>query len=220
MRMMLLAALLAGCRSEQGWQGTSVGNPGDVTPKAARSTGVTHATGSLAVGTLDLIGCDGTTTDSLAIDAVVDIVGGELLELPGGTWCTLEIAADGLILAGTSDTSGYAYALTLDVQLLTLTSAAGVEVDGSRYLLELGTPDWLDTAALGLDSGDVEVSAGHPLYDTLLASVEQGSILYADDDEDGEVDDDERENPLAEDDDDDDSDDVGEDEEEETEDGR
>ena len=190
-RSCLLFFLVGACVSETGTRsGTSVGNPTKVGLTAARTAGVVITQGQLTADALILEDCDG-------VDEIVVLPDGwafgDRVDVPAGVWCSQTVGVTGpLTLDARVDDLPFAIELDLFGDLVFETPWT-VERDGSRFLVELASPDWLEPLREEVLAGTRAFGPDHPLAAELAAAVADESGLYRDDDEDGEVDAAERE---------------------------
>lgn len=105
----LLLLVLSACTLDQitndGHQGTAVGNPGRVSVQAADvPQGIALGVARADVVSLFLDDCDGA--GPTVAGAVIDLLDPELLAVPTGDWCALELTlrdGEGVWLEGTAD---------------------------------------------------------------------------------------------------------------------
>lgn len=128
---------------DPGHEGTAVGNPGNLGMTADPEVEV-----SASVGTVVLWACEGED-ELLAVDADV-VLPAELVELPAGTWCGLEVELEALTVDGEAvgpATPGHGERFT---------------VDGQDFLLELDLVDatastlWVDVDGDGLVDAQID----------------------------------------------------------------
>lgn len=190
--MIELLALM-GCDNVE--QGTVVGNPGDTMTVVAEGKGVSYEDTTGFAVAWQMTDCDGVVTEEPMNDAI-DLAG-EVLEMPGGTWCSVGLELIELELEGIGGDEA-TFTIELEGGLVELESAAGLIVDGGDYYFELGYEDWIDAEALGLRPGqDVDVGADHEAYEELQDALLQGSAIFVDADGDRALHPDERDAGAA-----------------------
>ncbi|MEL6343262.1 MAG: hypothetical protein AAFV53_08995 [Myxococcota bacterium] len=182
---LLWFALLAGCGPEHRVEGIAVGNPGTFKPKTAVAARIAFNSASGGFSTVDLLDCDGGSR-RIAERVILQLLGASSLSLPPGEWCALRLVAEEPMVFSLEGTSGGSAQLTLAVQSLSLTNDTGFVIDGQSLLLEVGSPDWLDEATLGIEGGDdVEIKPDDTQHDFLVDVIETESSLFEDVDGDG-----------------------------------
>lgn len=195
----LCLALLAcvGCQQEDTKdEGTAVGNPGPTRMTVARSADVGLEDGAALGVAVFMEECEGD--EVVVFEGLdLDLLDPPTLSLPAGTWCATTVEfEDGLSLVGL-DADDDEVSVSLFPEALVLGSnSAGFQISDQALVLELATPDWLNSETLGLDgAGDVEIGPEDELGVALGRVVEGQSILWVDPDEDGELEGDE--DPVA-----------------------
>lgn len=207
---LFLGIALGACRTPP-VEGTSVGNPGETRMSMAKGTGLTIDAAEVTVVRTRWTDCAGVVT-TLEEEQQVDLLDSQVLQTPPGSWCGLEVVTRGATTVAATSDAGFGAAISLELGTLGLGTSAPFFIDGDVLALELGTPGWLDAAALGADTADVVVNAGSAAHAGLVAAASTGAGLYPDDG-DGQVSEGERgDGPVADgatttDDDDDDDDD-------------
>ncbi|RME27436.1 MAG: hypothetical protein D6798_04530, partial [Deltaproteobacteria bacterium] len=182
MRAVAIAFLLPACRTYgPASQGTSVGNPGEMAARAAPSSGADDIGGVVPVEATTWTGCDGASPAVDASERDLELDGSGSIDVPGGTWCQAEIRLRGPIPLHYRTPADGEVAVDLEVGTITLASSSGVEVDGTRLLLEVGPPDWL-----------ADQAAGSPDPAVLAQRVARSSAVYIDEDGDHVLSDEER----------------------------
>lgn len=198
MTRLLPLALLLGCRNGGPSEGTSVGNPTELTLSVAPSADLLLDAAQVDLSLARFADAQGGF-DDVNLDASVDLLAGGTVTIPDLEWSTLELFfASPMALSGS--TSGDAAArVTLEVESLLLTAAvAEVVFDGGSFVLELGSPGWLDAESIGYEPDEeLLVEPGDAVHDTLAELVQYRSSLIPDQDGDREVSDDERDAAVA-----------------------
>lgn len=197
MTRFLPLALLLACRTGP-VEGTSVGNPTELTGRLAPNSDLIIDSAQVALGVASFTNGQGGVED-VDLAVTVDLLDGGSLEMPELEWVSLELFfASPMELHGS--TSGDAEAsVTIAVESLFLTSSADAVIfDGGAYVLELGNPGWLDAESIDYDPDEgLLVEPGSAEHDTLAGLVRYSSSLAEDQDSDGEVSDDERDAAVA-----------------------
>jgi hypothetical protein len=124
----------------------------------------------------------------------------DIVEIPllAGRWCTLGIIGSGTVQIDAVPDEGGTFGATLGLERISIESAEGFDVDGHAYVLEVGTPGWLNATDLALTAGEeVTIDDTHPMAASLASALAEGSTLFPDFDGDGTVSDREREYPAA-----------------------
>ena len=211
---MSMFAFLLSCTGGPDAGGVGVGNPADMQASLARIAQGDTTTASVRLAELVVERCTGAR-ESVPVDRVVDLLGPESFEVPGGEWCAVEAdLADVLRVEGTRN-DGARFAADLAVDRIRIAFTTPLQVDGGGLFLELGQPDWLNADELVLTlEGLTTFAADDPVSVELAQRLVSGTHLYEDTDDDGELDDDDRDDgevgEIDDDDDDDDDDDTDE----------
>lgn len=174
-------------------QGTAVGNPTGLDVQTAPGTSIGFTSASAKVTSATQTACDGSVT-TIAVNQQVDLLGGTRLTLGKSSFCALALQF-GSPLSMTGTGSGHVASLNLTVPEVKVSST---EIKPGIFVLELGTPGWVDLLDSDLSKGDVTVTEGDPRHSALVAAILHQSSLFTDDDEDGKVEDREREHASAE----------------------
>lgn len=191
---MTVILLAFSCRSPPA-EGTSVGNPTEMTVVAAESADLQLSAGGVSLETASFWLDD--ETDLVEFGQDVDLFTPDAVELPSRSWdvLVLELAAP-LWLEGTTS-AGQEVSITLAVESVALVGPA-VFFDGDRVVLEVGEPGWLDALELGYDPAQpLVIEPTDALHDRAAEAVGR-SGLFLDGDGDGQVSEDERQDALAE----------------------
>lgn len=193
----LTFALLFACRGAP-VEGTSVGNPTELTVRLAPSSDLTLDLAEVALGVARFTDVEGGDVE-VNLATTADLLDGGPLELPDLDWVSLELSLASPLELGGATSGGAEASLTIDADSLTLIpSAEAVAFDGGAYVLELGHPGWLDAESVGYDPDqDLLVEPGSAAHDNLAWLLGYTSSLYEDLDRDGEVGEDERGTPVA-----------------------
>jgi|GEM_PF-1444387 len=175
-------------------EGIAVGNPGVMALTLADSEDFTVTEAALPVAWVGFASCEGA--DRIAtLGGTQDFVAGPLLvEAPAGSWCGVVVRFSGeAAFAATWDdgvsTGTLGGALTqVELGFQPIDGPLVVDED-TALVLELGSPGWLDAAALGLEDGeDVVLDAEAPEHAVLVAALADESAVFDDPDGSGELD--------------------------------
>lgn len=197
MNRSLLPAIFAfGC-SGPPLEGTSVGNPTEMTIRVAPSDDITLEQADLPLQSVTLYGEDADET--IAVHETLNTLDGATIEMPDGEWGAMVLTvSEPMVLSG-STRSGDPANLRLDVLTITLRPVREtIRFDKGEFVLELASPAWLDAENAGYDAdAEVDVDPDTPvIHDDLVAAVESSTSLFGDDG-DREVSDDERQEQEA-----------------------
>ncbi|TNE89490.1 MAG: hypothetical protein EP330_11145 [Deltaproteobacteria bacterium] len=184
MRPLLLLGLIA-CGGT-GDNITIVGNPGEMSARIAPASFAVLTEVLQPVDTLRWTHCDGELVEQNDLD--LDLLYGQGLRVPAGCVSALTwIPSAPLTLTG-SGSPGAAMSLSLDLGTVELPLDPPIEVDGDRFVLEVGHIGWLDGRYLQLDLGpDITVDPSDALAMALADRMSNGHGLFTDSDEDGEL---------------------------------
>ena len=184
--------LLAACRQDGGTQGTVVGNPGEASPQLARAVDATYEQARALIDFTDALACGVDISEESDVSAEADLLdGAPLVPIPGGTWCAIGVSVDALYVSGVT-AEGQWFEIFLAPGFIEMEALRPLVVDGDRYVLELGEPDWL-APALEEGNGSVIFIAGDSPMGALLSdSLTLRSALFEDSDGDGVLSDEER----------------------------
>ncbi len=120
------------------------------------------------------------------------------IPLLAGQWCTLDIQWSGTVQIEATSTDGGILAADLSLDSISINTDDGFTVDGHKYVLEIGTPGWIDATLLEMTSDtSLEIDDTHPLASAIVEALQTGSTLYPDFDGNGLVSEDERLHPSA-----------------------
>ncbi len=183
-----LFAVLGGCFVDH--TGTAVGNP-TMDAQLARVAGGNVDSAILPVARVEFTACsDGTVTT--ATPGTLDLLARDAIAMPDGAVCNIDvIPSDRLEVTGTT-AGGHSFRVRMETAGIRLSP---VSASPGAYVLEFGTPDFVDVSG-AVD--DVLIERGVPGYDAVLLAVETGSGLYVDGDQNGRVSDTERaQGPVA-----------------------
>jgi len=193
--LLLLAAALVGCPSQDPDEGIYVGNPGVTTLSIGAISGATTVDAWFAAETVEFRSCDGEHTDE--IDLAEGALDGDEFEIPSGPWC--QVVATGAMVGIDAEVDAneeefITLWLELDTVELTGSTTNGFSVAADEsYVLEVAPPEWLDVDDLEFDlDGVADVAPGDEQHDDFAAEVLDGTALWADPDGDGEVTEEER----------------------------
>lgn len=204
----LLILALVACRAGESAQGTAVGNPIGMVPRAAESTTLRLGVATAPFDLIELRPCSGEPVYE-PVRSTIDLLADAQLTLPAGRWCGLKLYLSGpvhMTAVGTDGVSALSASLTVPSIYFNADSAFG---ESPTYVMELGAPNWWDPYASLLQSGQtVALSSDSEAVVALSAVLAQDSSVYEDGDANGEVSAAERDKGAsAEGDDDDDTDD-------------
>ena len=199
-----MSLLLLACFTEETYEGTVIGNPGDGMTVVARSASVELEAASTTVDAVLFTTCDGDVTED-AVGDVLDLVEGTALQLAEGDWCSLTLVLDAPveIEALVDETPAY-----FELEVPEIELSGDFTLGDDRYVVELAQPDWLEGVDLEQDEDDdtgeededdweLEVDDEHPAHDELAEALATTSGLYVDPDGDGSLADSERTGTLA-----------------------
>ena len=198
-RLLLLLAPLTACRSTEPASGTSVGNPGKLTPSLGSGDGIQIERAFAYVTFMEMVGCGGQNL-AIEVDDELDLSGEDAITVPAGSYCGISIEMDELVFGADWRPDGaglyFEMALTLE-QGISAYSDASFDVQGNDMILEIGEPGWIS-------ADDVPVQEDGQVFDsddeasTEAAQWAQATSALWMDDGDGQLDEDERDTePLA-----------------------
>jgi len=178
-------------------QGTIVGNPGDSMVRVAPTSDVDLVEAFALIDGIELVPCEGEMV-SVDLDEEFDLLAPEVIELPTGAWCELNVIwGDSLYFDGDgADNNSFELDLSVDETL----TEGDIEITSDEtYIIEIGHPDWLSVASLGLQADEqLYIGDGDPQHDELADDVVSTSGVFHDPNADGQIDDEERDQgPLA-----------------------
>lgn len=176
--------------------GTVVGNPGNASARLAPTDdGVGIDVARAFVDGVELVGCDGTD-DEVEIDEQIDLLVGELAQLPGGSWCSVYLSVEGGVWVEGRGPTDQPFELDLPVDEVTLEPLGeALDIDGQALVVELAEPGWLGESQLDQlddDDGVLVLAEDSSLAGDLVTRVELGSAIFEDLDADGDVGSDDR----------------------------
>ncbi len=194
MNRLPLIALLAAVGCAGPMEGTSIGNPTEMTIRVASSTDVTLSQALFSLTEVTLYYED-DTEETTPIGDTLDTTVGATIEVSGGVWVGMVLVTAGpMVMSGTTRFDDPAH-LTLDVPDIWLRPVGEtVQFEDGVFVLELASPGWLDAGNAGYDV-DSEILVDPDtavIHDRLVAAVTGGTSLFGDDG-DREVSDGERE---------------------------
>ncbi len=131
-------------------------------------------------GFLLLEGCAMGTGASLFLGEDTELSGLETTLL-GGNWCglNLNLGQDSELKAITH--RGDWLAVPLTGTEIALQWQEGFSVDGQSFILELGSPGWLNSSALGMDgTADITLASDDPNTAMIIASLQTSTTLFED----------------------------------------
>ncbi len=180
---------VAGCRVD--YQGTYVGNPELVATRTAAPLDLTMTSAQWEVSHFAVTGCDGVATGRVDIAGTLDLLDGGAVELPPGSWCSVDLPPQGSLDIAADGAAGGTLAAELDVTPL---GFSGLSLEGAdSFVLEAASPGWLDGAALGvIDGAEIELVPADAEALALADAVVLESTFWEDPDADGILTDDER----------------------------
>lgn len=165
--------LVSGARAD----GVIIGHP--ISTQFAAGSGLTYTSGSISVTDEVVRFCDDSEL-TIPIDDTLAI--GDTVLLPAGEICGVALFLDGpVLLAGTGNAGG-SFTLSLSLSVIEIEVDPPIEVSSTggsdADALELGAPDFVTASLLQLGPGITRnVTSGHPLHDTLKASVRYDSSI-------------------------------------------
>jgi hypothetical protein len=188
------SVLLLACSDPPVMEGTSVGNPTEMTARIAPSTDVSLSQADFSLAEVTFVYTD-RTWDTVAVNQDFDLLAGGTIEFPASEWEAMVLVPGGpMVMSGSTRTSQPAtYSLEVD-EILLFAREASVRFDDGGHVLELGFPGWLDADFAGYDTNvEVNVDPSSSLvHNNLVTALRDSSTLFGDDDRDGEVGDEER----------------------------
>ena len=196
---MMLMLILLSCRLGASSQGTVVGNPGEATSRLAPiDSELTILSADAVIAFIDVLACDGSTSQEEVVDASVDLLEDVPLVIPGGTWCGFGLSLESVTIVG--EYERVSFSMVLSPGFVETSSAAGVVVDGQDFIFEMAEEGWLSAELLDLtgeEDGEVVLEEGDPLTERISDTLALRSALF-EDDGDGVLSDDERQSgPIA-----------------------
>jgi hypothetical protein len=159
MRALLTLSLLSlmGCDADKvndKDSGIGVGNPpmAELRSTPATSTGIGFTALNFPVSSIYIEDCDGVgITEERTAD--LDLSGDIFLSVPAGHWCALGlISSEPVVLQGQTSNGGQ-FNFTTDLGRLMVYGEVDLPSSDeatAQLVLELGYPDWIDEAGLGL----------------------------------------------------------------------
>ena len=198
---MILLGLLSilACKSDIGFDGTLVGNPGRGVASPAENENMRYTTGMGQLRSIEYAQNQSTFNDEDIqeedLDLAINLLNSRsTFPIRAGNWGGIRMNFDSISITGEGD---IAFQLELNDVALTLVSdeAAFSFSDSEAYFVEIGQRNWLTNEQL-LDVGEEIIDEEHPLFSEIRGKLANGSGIYIDDDQDGLLSDDEREGSL------------------------
>lgn len=186
-----IVLFISGCIETN--QGTSVGNPTEMTVQIAGSTDVLLEEGSLPVSEIE-VGFIDRESDTISVESVEQI-DDALFQLPNGAWNFLTISFDAPInLQGRTQT-GLDASLSINVPAIRmLASNEEVVFAENVFILEIAFPGWLDEEHAQYNIAEsIVVEEGSEIHDRLSQAIIEQSSLFRDSNGDYTLNDQERE---------------------------
>ena len=189
---LLTALLLTGCGQEQD-KTTSLPAPqsSQLTVLLAPGDGIEARSLNISGGHLLLEGCAPGTGASLFLSEGTNLAGLDT-SLLGGNWCGLSLSLSEPAELQSITHGGQWLQAPVGGAHIVLGSATGVSVDGQAFILELGSPGWIEVGLLTDASTDQTLETGSAELDQVLRALSQGSTLFEDLDGNGVLGTDER----------------------------
>ena len=183
--------LLVGCTNVQ-VEGTSVGNPTEMSSQLAENESVSVNRASMPVGSTTFLYSDGTW-ERFSVEQTLNLVEGDIIDFPDVEWTQLIIETDGLMQFEVTSVNDQVANIELDVPTISLVSKdQPVLFQEGRFVLENAHPGWLDEL---FEESEVEVLEVSP-YDVehyfLAKAVRDGTALFEDLNGDGSLSESER----------------------------
>lgn len=198
-RLLLLLAPLTACRSTEPASGTSVGNPGKLTPSLGSGDGIEIERAFAYVAFVEMLGCDGQSL-TIEVDDELDLNGEDAISVPAGSYCGLYIDMDELWFGADwrPDGAGLYFEMELHLeQGISAYSDASFDVQGNDMILEIGEPGWISADDVPVQEDGQEFDIDDQASKEAAQWAQATSALWMDDG-DGQLDDDERDTePLA-----------------------
>lgn len=197
-RCVLPALLLNACMVASVDPGTAVGNPPDAMVRLAPSNEVDVEGGTLTGGSLAIAPCDlARPVEVIALDSL-DLLDAPAINLPATQVCGARLMATeirlSLSVGGQAPEELLLTAVELDLGPDDPAQLPWLD-DGQHFILELGSPGWLDGLTPSIEGGDPlsPASVGYPSVSSALATE---SAVWEDLDESGVIEDVERTVPT------------------------
>ena len=182
-------------------EGTIIGNPGDGKGKLAESENVEIFEAEAVDPQIILYSGDDFHEIDLDLEEgfFVDLMDPDQgFEIPAGIWTSMRIKAEFLYVFGEIDIGEdwIEFDFELENIDISLNGQKDFTIDSQEFILEIGTPNWLNEETLSpfIDEDEMEIEN---FEEELLEVTEERSGFYTDSDGDGEVDEEEREHPVA-----------------------
>jgi hypothetical protein len=193
-----MALSLFACRDSQR-SGTSVGNPTKTTMTVAQARLAEYTLARVNIDSLVFYRCDDSAPREIALGKSFDLLDPEEIELPGGTYCAVEvvIGGDGTFRIDGTTTAGNTFDLTIASDEISLDAGpSGFFLQEADWVIEFGQPEWIDGEDFG--AGLTTVTPADLQHEKLFDALEHESGFWLDDDGDGFINEEERDGgPVA-----------------------
>ena len=192
---MITFLVLFACTGQGPHEGTIVGNPGDAKSKLAPGTGVQFYSAQGALNQVMLMSGGESTEVGLDFIGSLDLLEPfQSVEIPAGMWDSMIVHFDEIQINGDTSDGIQDFEIILSELEITLDGQDSFSIDENDYILELGSPGWLDSALFELIP-DIEVfiDEDSDVYGSIVAGVKEETALYVDMDGDGQINTEERE---------------------------
>ena len=193
----LLSALA--CKSDIGFEGTLVGNPGRGVASPAENENMRYSEGTGRLSSIEYTEEQGNFIDSSSQSEILDLDVNLLdpnssFPLLLGNWSGIRLNFEQLSLKGEGSLP---FELELnDVSLTIGTEEQGlVLLESEAYYVEMGQKNWLTNEQLS-ELDDTLIDASHPFFSAIRDQFASESAIYVDEDQDGELSEAERESNL------------------------
>ena len=198
---MIIIGLLTtlACKSDIGFDGTLVGNPGRGVASPAENSGIRYNSGKGQLNNVqyaqDNDGFDSQPILEDTLDREVNLFDTlDAFPLQSGNWTGLKLNFTSIELNGVGNDP---FALTLEnieITIVAIESDIEVESDGAYYI-ELGQTGWLTLDLLeNTDSGQIDPT--DPIAAEIAETLSTQSAMFVDEDKDGSLSDEERSDQL------------------------
>ena len=194
---MIMIGLLStlACKSDIGFDGTLVGNPGRGIATPAETESVTYDDG---IGDLNRIEYAADMadfeTEQTTIDAInrsVDILDPTAtFQLLPGRWAALKLHFNALELYGSGDVPFELHFNAFTVTLQAQESSLELMENGT-YVVEMGNVNWLIDAVSTAETTTI-IDSSNPMFVDIKHALTKSSAIYNDEDGDGELSEEER----------------------------
>lgn len=182
--------LSLGCRSIPS-QGTSVGNPTEMTILLAQSDEVEIDTFSIDFSEISFE-TNEDVSEVVDIETVID-QNNHIIEVPSGEWKTISFTLHSPLSIQGNTATGSTIELSIDLAEFFLIAEEPILFKENAFILELAEPNWLSHINAQYDStDDVVIDSESMQHDSLIQEIQQKSSLFYDVDRDRQISDEER----------------------------